>query len=770
MTFKTIAAQLLTAFCMMGMFFIGFTAYQFHVDDTLRQASEQSQALHLEHENFLNGSTISLTQLFSILDMTPNHLDLKELEKDKERFNRIYVSLLSATKHKKIGYNNDPELQRLDAYFVNHLKDMRSVYQKIYAQSKRFSQNEARSILFNQAIPIKQSLNKILGEKRGVITQINELNKENLRLEKRRGFYKSIIALVIVLLMLVGLGLFIIYRFSRPLTQLITIIADTITGNNNSDIPYINKKNEIGDLAYTAQIVKSYKVENRKLNADLNELNASLEQKIMNRTISLEKATATAESANQAKTDFLANMSHEIRTPMNGILGLSELLLDKKQTKENHKYLSLIQSSGRQLLSIINDILDYSKIEAGKITVVPVETNMTDLFTEVYDSFIQVAADKNVELLTNHKDIASKNIIIDPVRVKQMLNNLIGNALKFTESGHVKINLAYKKNTLTFNVIDTGIGIKKEKQAKIFDEFSQEDSSTTRRFGGTGLGLSITKKLVTMMDGHISLKSNPNQGSTFTVTLPFEKSIPLKDINPKKIPSKSKKACPMKGRKILLVEDNITNTFYAKAVLEKFGCDPYFATNGKEAIDKITASDDFDIILMDCQMPLMDGYEATKILKEKMNDGALKITPILAQTANAMQGDKEKCLAAGMDAYISKPLNATELRTIMGDLMEARPDGEKINTEMPTMQKIDATIFDLKQQSEMHDLLGKKANSIMQKQAKELIRLIDKGTDQTMIHFDSYIGIGLIAAKAEKLYTANPAHLKSALQAFIDNL
>ncbi len=759
--FKTIAVQLFTAFCIMGLSFIGFTAYQLHNDHLLQKTAAQEAQTSQEHAALLNGATISLTQLFGLLDMAPNQLDLEQLDNDRARFNLIYATLVSSIKYKNIGYKDNIDLTRLDVQLIKSLEQLKSLYQDIHAQSKRFAQNEAKRIWFSRAVEIKQDINYVMGQKQNIINKIRLDNQKIFEDQKRARLNKSIFALLLVLAALTILGSFILFRFSRPLKKLIDVINDTITGKSVDDIPFMDRKNEIGDLAYTAQIVKNYQLENRKLNTELIELNASLEQKIIDRTVSLEKATQASENANKAKSDFLANMSHEIRTPMNGILGLSELLLDKKQEEENHKYISLIQSSGRQLLNIINDILDYSKIEAGKVTIHPVATNMTVLFNDVHESFVPIATDKRLKLISNHQDIDNITVLIDPVRVTQILNNLISNALKFTEKGHVKIDVNCKKEILTFRVIDTGIGIKKEKQAKIFDEFTQEDSSTTRRFGGTGLGLSITKKLVTMMKGEITLESDLNKGCIFTIKLPYKemKSSKIRDSKTKEI---TKKLCPMKDRKVLLVEDNITNIFYAKAVLEKFGCDPHFANNGQDAIDAILADDTFDIILMDCQMPVMDGYEATKILKEKMTAGALKNTPILAQTAHAMQGDKEKCLAAGMDGYISKPLNASELRTIMCDLM-----AEKIDPNIIQPKILNVDIFDAEQQQEMRDLLGDNAVPIMKKQAAELITLIDQETKITTINFDSYVGIGLIAQNAMDLYDKSPEQLKQALQNFI---
>ncbi len=384
----------------------------------------------------------------------------------------------------------------------------------------------------------------------------------------------------------------------------------------------------------------------------------------------LVKAKKAAEAAAEAKAIFLANMSHEIRTPMNGIIGMVDILKRTPLSDEQKEYLQIIESSGENLLTIINDILDYSKIEAGRIEL---EKIPLDLKLEVNNviKILQIQADrKGLPIKLNIEDNVPQYFIGDPVRIKQILINLINNAIKFTEEGEIRVHIenhGIKENKaeLLFKVTDTGIGIPEEGKKRLFQSFSQVDKSTTRKFGGTGLGLAISKNLSEMMGGEIGVESETGVGSTFWFTLKLELTDKetYKESRKNDNVSKLKEKVKMKLN-ILLAEDNPINQKVAVVNLNNMGHKVDIAKNGKEAVEKFSRNE-YDLIFMDIQMPEMDGIEATKKIREieKERSVSRKI-PIIAMTANTMEGDRENYLQSGMNDYVSKPFKQNELIAI----------------------------------------------------------------------------------------------------------
>ena len=378
-----------------------------------------------------------------------------------------------------------------------------------------------------------------------------------------------------------------------------------------------------------------------------------------------------AEAANEAKSAFLATMSHEIRTPLNGVLGMTQAMAADGLSPVQKERLEVIRQSGEALLAILNDVLDLSKIEAGRFELESVEFDLAELMKGAHSAFTAIANRKGLSFDLTIEPATRGVYLGDPTRVRQILYNLISNALKFTEHGEVRVIAARRGEALALTVSDTGVGIAEERLAALFEKFTQADASTTRRYGGTGLGLAICRELVHLMGGEIGAESKAGEGSSFTVTLPIAKvgeaAAPAFSSPPQAPPAEP----GLLKIRVLAAEDNSVNQLVLKTLLHQIGVDPVVVENGAEAIEAWEKAA-WDVILMDMQMPVVDGLTATRRIREAEAASGRDRTPIIALTANAMAHQMQACLAAGMDGHVAKPIEAARLFEALEAALAAR--------------------------------------------------------------------------------------------------
>ena len=410
---------------------------------------------------------------------------------------------------------------------------------------------------------------------------------------------------------------------------------------------------------------------------DINTLISTINMLVNERqqaTRQMEIAKDLSDSTSRAKSAFLANMSHEIRTPMNGILGMTQLLqADSVSDEERRQYAGIILNSGKVLLNILNDVLDLSKIEAGKLQLIEDNFNPVSVIRETLELFSATAKAKSLRIDLAVNNLSSANYISDSVRLREMISNLISNALKFTNQGGIVVGIREVESDssqalLEFSVSDTGIGIQGESLSKLFQPFSQVDASTTRKHGGTGLGLSIVGALAKLMGGTVGVESTPGQGARFWFTIRARVGAPDAGVAGKNSPAAtpfSKDSSPISGR-VLVVEDLATNRIVIKTMLKRLGIDCDDASNGEEAVKRIQSDAvGYDLVLMDIQMPVMDGLKATELIRQWERDHAKARTPVAALTAGAYAEDRQNCQDAGMDDYLTKPIVVVELKAVL---------------------------------------------------------------------------------------------------------
>lgn len=492
-------------------------------------------------------------------------------------------------------------------------------------------------------------------------------------------------AICVALIALIVAGLVfafsISYYVTRPLNDLIDKMRQIKQSGNLATQIKVRSNDEMRDVA----------IHFNAMTSALYQTFQSIEQQVAERTQSLATANQAlveakhkAEAANKTKSQFVANISHELRTPMNGILGMTELMLDTGLSIEQREQLQVIHSSGTVLLELINDLLDVSKLEAGKIELDPHNFDLLKNTQEIIDLLFIKAQEKQLQLQLDIAPEVPQYYCADSYRLRQVLLNLMSNGLKFTDIGGVKlkiqlINQHEQTATLLFQVIDTGVGIPKEKQINLFSKFNQINTDTTRKYGGTGLGLFISKQLIELMGGTIGVESEAGKGCTFWFKLPLY-IIDKQTLNSNKdklLTTLSKStdiannSSPYE-RHILLVEDNPTNQKVALMMLKKLGYTQVtLAEDGQQAVD-LTATQFFDLVLMDVQMPKLDGYTATQLIRKREQQTKQQMI-IIAMTANAAQSDQQKCLDVGMNDFISKPINRTGLGAILQRWLDTLP-------------------------------------------------------------------------------------------------
>ena len=538
-----------------------------------------------------------------------------------------------------------------------------SIYEnKTFLLEKQLSKEQCSNILGAQGNLLKNHINKytnVLEQKViGVSNSIkvfdttwvlvNEVDEDVLFASRDVLVKQIVLGLILFVVFIVLIAHLVSKRITKPIEMLTQANKDFSSGKRDIQVELHKENKEMAQLTYS-----------------FNEMMRILSE---NET-RLKEQTKIAQIAVATRSEFLANMSHEIRTPMNGVIGMLRLLNSTQLSPTQQRQVDVAQNSAVSLLGLINDILDFSKIEAGKLDIEHIEF---DIYNELRD-FIDItehrASQKGLKLLLDMSELEKNIIIADPSRIRQILNNLVVNAIKFTQEGEVKLKAKLhkidpKNATLCFEIHDTGIGIPQEKIATLFESFSQVDNSTTRKYGGTGLGLSIAKQLALLMGGDISVQSEVSKGSIFHVTLRVgikEDGILLKREELQESIFYDNKV------KLLIVEDNKTNQIVVEGILEEYGIQVDIANHGEEALAYLKKADlyTYGFIFMDCQMPIMDGYETTRNIRAGSAGEIHKNIAIIAMTANAMQGDREKCIEAGMDDFMTKPIDIVFLEKIL---------------------------------------------------------------------------------------------------------
>jgi signal transduction histidine kinase/CheY-like chemotaxis protein len=530
-----------------------------------------------------------------------------------------------------------PKLEAHDKKLAHDFADLAHDSQQQFSSIfTSFDKNKSKEQIHAELLAAREKLNAFWKQ---TLNQIQSETDDQLA-EAKHDFAVYISIVCVLLLVSLGLTLNIFFDMSRRIKKLIEVTKNVDPKQMNIQTAQFGD-DEIGDLAQSFETMSIELKENFK--------------KIL--------------FANEAKSSFVAVISHELRTPINGIIGTTNLIADTKLDDEQRLFVNTIKKSSDVLLTLINNILDISKIESGKMTTELINFDISGLLKDINDCFGFTAQQKKLALTVESDLKSDLHLRGDMHKIKQIIFNLISNALKFTSKGEIKVKARLLEDIgshcrISISVIDQGIGVAPENLSKLFNDFVQTDSSMARKFGGTGLGLSLSKKFARLMGGDLYVKSELGVGSEFWMELNLEK-VQLDGMTASSMTALSKPQAQAQNGdqkiKVLIAEDNDVNQMILQKYLKKWGYPHVSALNGREAVDKILTDEEIGLILMDCQMPEMDGLEATRIIRQS-NERRVKFIPIVALTANALEEDKEKCLQAGMNSFVSKPIDPNTLK------------------------------------------------------------------------------------------------------------
>jgi signal transduction histidine kinase len=502
-----------------------------------------------------------------------------------------------------------------------------------------------------------EALNSLMGVSAAAFDLTSARAAEQARTADRE-FYSALALMALAIGFGLLTALFIVVRVVRPMKRMTETMRAVAGGDLARPIPYLNNPDEVGELARALNVFRD---------------NALAKQRVEDELLKSRVAQESAEAATALKSQFLANMSHEIRTPLNSMLGMVQVLEMEPLTAAQRNRVRTIRESGATLLQILNDILDFSKIEAGKLELSAAEFDLEAMVEALMSTYADSARSKGVRLACRVGPTAKGVWLGDVARIRQVLSNLLSNALKFCEAGEVSLSVEASSDGVAFVVNDTGIGIAESELPNLFEKFSQADSSSTRRFGGTGLGLAICRELAQMMHGAVTVASELGRGSTFRLVLPLDRvgdADPFAAHAPPPARADAVKSVAERPLRILAAEDNATNRSVLQALLEPADVELTLVANGREAVDA-WRSGRFDLVLMDIEMPVMNGETACREIRAAEAARHLPSTPIVALSANAMSHQIAAYLAAGMTAHVAKPIDAGQLYRTIGDVMDA---------------------------------------------------------------------------------------------------